>query len=122
MPAMFTGWKTLQLDNLKVPVSAFYQPSLKGLNPVVYTTIGSTEVEIDYGEASIFGHISPTPEDIVTIKSFGVGDLTMQKYNGMLAVLAKSTGHLIARVVFDDGDSVVRLTVHDGLIKQIELT
>ena len=118
-------WRTKKLNNLVVPLTAFYKHERTDWHPsqpkIVRTE--TNEVELECGcEQVIYGVLK---NGLLTITEFDMaGEGSGTFYNWILApALKESTGKLEAVLIWQGGDSINRLKVKDGVIilEDIEL-
>ena len=112
-------FKVKRLDDLSFPVDALYLNQRKDWHPErVDGEDGSTT--FTNMETEIHGHVKDGRFFIDSIECYGEGSGTVM--NDMLELaLAESTGHLVASCIWEGGDSINRLEVHDGEISWTEI-
>jgi hypothetical protein len=104
-------WKTVELNDLSIPLASFNKELVKWSEPPkVQITLG--------GDAGIAGNVSVDNTQInveqVNIRDVGSG---WDFHNYLLPALKKSSGTLVAFLVWEGGDSMSVLTVKDGNVQ-----
>lgn len=113
-------WKTKKLDNLVIPLKAFYKHERKDWHPEVrYVSpqTNSSEVVISGGcEQEIKGTVK---DGVLTVTEFDItGEGSGTFYSWILEpALKESKGILEAVLIWEGGDSINRLTVKDGEVE-----
>lgn len=112
--------KTKKLENLIIPLSALYECERKDWRPEQPKILNAVtmEVEIEAGcEQTIKGILK---DGLLTVTAFdlsGEGSVNLMHYV-IEPALKKSKRELEMVFVWEGGDSITRLTVKDGEIKQ----
>lgn len=123
-------WKTKELNNLRLPLSAFFEQPRSDWHP----HIAREHSEVDHRVAltlidsciiGVIEHPTGARDDkllITDIDIHGEGSGSFLHYV-LEPALRKSTGRLVAARVWERGDSIDELTVVDGVIstRPIEL-
>lgn len=113
-------WKTKRLENLQIPLSAFYKHERTDWHPSKPTVIDplTMAVKIECAcEQSITGILK---DGILTVTEFdmtGEGSGTFWEWI-LKPALEESTGILEAVRVWEGGDYIDRLAVSNGKIKE----
>lgn len=113
-------FKIKKLENLIIPLSAFYQHERKDWHPKQPKIINdeTMEVELQCGcEQSIKGILKDGNIHVTKLHMYGEGSGTFMSWIFNPA-LQQSTGQLEAVCVWEGGDSVTRLIVKDGKVKE----
>jgi len=113
-------WKTKKLNDLFIPIEAFYRHSRNDWHPKRPQIIDAetNEAVMECGcEQSIKGHLSQDGQIQVTeLQMAGEGSGTF--YHWILEpALQESTGELEAVLIWEGGDLITRLTVKDGQVR-----
>lgn len=114
-------WKTKKLENLVIPMAAFFKHPRKDWHPEVrYASplTADNEVVISCGcEQEITGTIKDGLLAVTKFDMSGEGSGTF--YGWILKpALEESTGRLEAVLIWEGGDSINRLIVSDGKISE----
>lgn len=127
-----SSWTTKKLDELKIPLDAFYNLSSdlvkrgwRTRNPEI-TSIDNDHIfiKIDFMDAShIEGELLMDKKVAVNKIYFGGEGSGTLFFDILKPALEKSTGTLEAVLVWEGGDCISRLTVVNGVVtdKEIEL-
>ncbi len=115
-------WKTKKLENLNIPISAFYKHQRDDWHPNKnMLDIDTKEIELECGCGQIIkGTLN---NDILIVSEFkmhGEGSGTFKRLI-LDEALKESTGELEAVLVWEGGDSITRLIVKDGEISELEV-
>jgi len=115
-------WKTKKLENLNVPISAFYKHERSDWHPT------KTILDMDTKEIAlecVFGQIIKgiLSEGVLSISEFEMHGEGSGTFKGWILdeALKESTGELEAVLVWEGGDSITRLNVKDGKIAELEV-
>lgn len=118
-------WKTKKLENLTVPLKAFYKHPRTDWHPrqPVITNAETNEVTLECGcEQKIKGILK---DGILTITEFDMSGEGSGTFYGWIleSALEESKGTLEAVLIWEGGDTVQRLTAKDGQVttRDIEL-
>ena len=114
-------WRTKEIDNLTIPLSAIDKDAWgkelqwRGKPPVFKVSSGC------YGDGlEIEGRVDDDNLLVESITCEGEGSGTL--YSSTLqSILRASAGRLVAVQVWEGGDSITRLTVIDGSLKEEEV-
>ena len=106
-------WRTKQLDGLTIPLAElrnhgdwFDNPQLNEDDTLTIT-----------GGAERFEMIGRRDGDMLHVTEIDCsGEGSGRHYDVLTDVFAKSTGTLVASLVWEGGDSITRLTVKDGVV------
>jgi hypothetical protein len=116
------NWKTKKLDNLTVPLAAFYRHERKDWHPkAVIRTPESDAVSLECGcGQQIVGTLN---DGILTVTDFEMtGEGSGTFYHWILEpALKESKGTLEAVLVWEGGDSINKLKVKDGKVTSEEI-
>lgn len=115
-----TQWKTKKLDNLVIPLAAFYKHERKDWHPggPVLCDIHTKEVKMGCGCGQEIKGVLTGEELLVTeLEMSGEGSGTFLDWI-LEPALKESRGQLEAVLVWEGGDSITRLTVDDGVVTQ----
>lgn len=119
-----TDWNTKRLENLIIPLRAFYQHPRNDWHPQgMIQNPETNEVELSCGcEQSIKGVLAGNQLLVTEIDMEGEGSGTFFSWI-LEPALRASEGELIAVLIWEGGDTIERLTVKDGDVKteRIEL-
>lgn len=115
-------WKTKKLENLTIPLKAFYEHPRKDWHPSQpqIKNIETMEVKLHCGEQSITGILKDNNIHVTKIKITGEGSGT---FKGWILdnALKQSKGELEAVLVWESGDSIETFKVKDGVIESTPL-
>lgn len=116
-------WKTKKLENLTVPLEAFYRHPREDWhpNPPIINNIETKEVLLECGcGQEIRGALK---DGMLTVTEFNMsGEGSGTFYNWILEpALKESKGVLEAVLVWEGGDSISRLKVKDGAVESEEI-
>ena len=118
-------WKTKRLENFSIPLEAFYTSDRQDWHPSrpEITSPDACEIVLECGcEQTIRGILQSGQLTINQFEMAGEGSGVF--YNAiLLPALQRSHGRLEAVLIWEGGDSIIRLTVEDGLLfeEDIEL-
>lgn len=110
-------WKTKRLENLIIPIDAFFKHERSDWHPeqhVEDVATGKTILECGC-EQEIHGFLVDGKFTITEFDMTGEGSGTFMEWI-LEPALKESTGHLEAVLVWEGGDSVERLVVNDGTV------
>lgn len=114
-------WKTKRLENLIIPLSAFYKHERSDWHPSQPTIVKAVTGEISLAcgcEQEIKGILSGENIRVTEFNMRGEGSGTF--YNWILEpALQESTGILEAIMVWEGGDSINKLTAIDGKVETV---
>ena len=123
MPYNVTNWKTKKLENLKVPIDAFYQHPRTDWHP--------KRINHDDGTVELrMGEMTWVKGDLGEDGTLSVKEISAQyEFSGtsldwvIEPALNSSTGHLVAARVWEGGDYIDKLTATNGEVvaEEIEL-
>jgi len=116
-------WKTKKIENLKVPLSAFFESERKDWHP-------KQPVKLDHFSDRYVIKCGCEQEIICTIKNkiiqifefnmTGEGSGSFLWYV-LKNALSKSTGYIEAVLIWENGDYIERLTVCNGKVQKKEV-
>ena len=114
-----TNWNNKRIKNLKIPLSV--------IEDTVSSCDFSTEIILNpfsvkiIDEDFIKGSIDEC--GIVAVSSISVlGEFSGEIYEDLVKkILAESTGEIEVLTIWEGGDSIWRLTVKDGIVKEVEV-
>jgi hypothetical protein len=111
-------WKTKRLDNLVIPLEAFYKHARADWHPRQPVIIDALRNEVSLAcgcEQAIWGVLHDGQLTITKFEMAGEGSGTF--YNWILEpALRESKGTLEAVLIWEGGDAVQRLSVCDGIV------
>ena len=112
-------WKTKELKNLQIPLSAFFLYERKDWHPQINKTENGKTI-VDFGNDEIIGIET---NGIITVEKISIsGEFSGTIYNEMLKpALEKSKGILTVITIWEGGDSIYRLEVKNGDVKDTEV-
>ena len=112
------AWKTKKLENLEIPVKEFFTHKRDDFHPEM--TKEGEQTTLSDGENEIVGI---EKDGILHITSIAVcGEFSGTFYEDILKpALTKSTGKLKAITIWEGGDSVMKLSVKNGEIKESQV-
>ena len=115
------NWKTKKLENLVIPISAFFIHERKDWHPKIETNIETNETILKCGcEQEIKGTIRDGEFHVSDFEFYGEGSGTF--YDWILEpALEESTGTLKAVLIWEGGDSITRLKVENGNVESSEV-
>lgn len=116
-------WKTKKLDNLIIPLKAFYESKRTDWHPSQPEIIDAEimEVELECGcEQHIEGILKDELLTVTKFNMYGEGSGSFKRYV-LDNALKQSTGELEAILIWEGGDSITRLKVKDGVISEDEI-
>jgi len=116
MPYNIDTWRTKELENLQVPLSAFFKSDKKDWWPVRKWSDEKALTLIFCGAAEILGDVVDGIFHIVEIEFCGEGSGTSM-WEVFEPALKESTGKLIASLVWEGGDSINKIIVRDGQVE-----
>lgn len=111
-------WITKKIDDLSIPISAFAPISCEE-DAWHYADDGTATWE---GSAEIFeisGKVQDGRLQVTDMRLFGEG--SGWSYQELKEILKQSTGELIATQVWEGGDSVMRIYVINGDVREREV-
>jgi hypothetical protein len=112
-------WKTKKLENLTIPLTAFYKHERTDWHPnePVITNAEISEVRLKCGcEQSIKGILKDGLLTVTEFEMSGEGSGTFYAFI-LRPALAESTGRLEAVMIWEGGDSIKKLTAVDGVVE-----
>lgn len=117
-------WRTKKLENLVVPLTAFYKHERKDWHPSKPTLedIATKEITLKCGcNQKITGILDENNQlQITKLDMNGEGSGTFFEWI-LEPALKESHGQLEAVLIWERGDSVTRLTVNDGVVKHANI-
>lgn len=119
-------WKTKKLENLIIPLKAFYEHKRNDWHPSepIITNInddGNVEVELECGcEQSIKGILKDGMLNVSEFEMYGEGSGTFKSWI-LDEALKQSKGELEAVLIWEGGDSITILKVKDGIIEENDI-
>lgn len=114
-------WKTKKIENLVIPLEAFYIHERQDWHPEKIINTATNSVELRCGcEQTIRGTLH---NDLLTITEFEMsGEGSGTFYDWILEpALKRSTGNLEAVLIWEGGDSITRLIVNNGEVSNEEI-
>lgn len=117
-------WKTKKLDNLRIPLNAFYKHSRSDWHPqwenVTNDPARVEEVQLRGYEFTISGK---RQNGVLHIEEINIsGEASGTFYNWILEpALRESKGQLEAVLIWAGGDAVTRLVVKDGQVTNTDI-
>jgi len=120
------NFKVKKIENLVIPVKAFYafpkqgRYDMFGQPKILDIMTNEVVIEGDCECSEIKGILKDGNIHVSSISCYGEGSGHFYE-EGLKPLLKASTGVLKATVVWEDGDSVNKLTVTDGVFKEKEL-
>jgi len=116
-----SSWKTKVLIDLKIPVASLYKHPRTDWHPEKVDLDNMMSKFILFGEDSyINGSITNGIINVSEIKLSGEGSGTVMSWI-LKPALKDSKGKLIVTRVWENGDSIDRLTAIDGVITEKEI-
>lgn len=106
------SWKTKRLENLRIPVSALFEHEREDWHPEWITRDGTTTFTVM--ESTIAGTVQGGVLEVEEIDICGEGSGTALAWI-LEPALRKSTGHLLAVCVWEDGE-IAEITAADGAV------
>ncbi len=116
-------WKTKKIENLNIPLNAFFKHERTDWHPEQPTVIDAEtmEVEMECGcEQLVKGFLKNGVINVTEFKMYGEGSGTFKSWI-LDEALKESTGELEAVLVWEGGDSITRLKVMNGELSEIEV-
>ncbi len=116
-------WKTKKLENLQVPLKAFYEHERTDWHPSQPEILDADtmRVELECGcEQAIRGVLKDGVLCIDEFEMYGEGSGSFRNYV-LDNALKQSTGELEAALVWEGGDSITKLVVKDGELTETEI-
>lgn len=114
-------WKTKKLENLTIPLEAFFRHERKDWHPKVMRAPESDSAWLDCGcEQEIKGILKDGVLSVTEFNMAGEGSGTFYAWI-LEPALKESKGTLEAVLVWEGGDSINRLTVKDGVVESKEV-
>lgn len=112
------NWKTKKLENLILPMSAFYESKRTDWHPKdpVIEKDGQVRIKCGCGQY-VIGDLKEGFLHVTKIDMAGEGSGTFMR-DIFENVLKKSKGILEAVAIWEGGDSITRITVVDGDFKE----
>lgn len=110
-------WKTKSLENLIIPMSAFFKHSRTDWHPELHVEDAATgKAILECGcEQEIHGVLEDDKFKVTEFDMTGDGSGTFMEWI-LEPALSESTGYLKATLIWEGGDSIERLEVRDGQI------
>lgn len=106
-------WRTKKLDNLRIPLNSFFKHPRSEYHPKKsYDENGG--LTLDFMESMIKGVVKDGILTVSDIEFSGEGSGTIIDWI-LEPALKESMGELIATCIWENGDSVNKLTVKDGI-------
>jgi hypothetical protein len=116
-------FKVKRLENLLIPINAFYNINYHNLSwlpePPVILDIETDEIEIDYSNQTVTGFRQGDNILVKKLEMEGEGSGTVMGY--FEETLKQSTGYLEAVRVWEGGDTIDRLVVDNGVVTTSEV-
>lgn len=116
-------WKTKKLENLVIPLKAFFEHERSDWHPKQPKIIsaGTMEIEMECGcEQLIKGVLKEGLIYVTEFEMSGEGSGTFKHWI-LEGALKQSTGELEAVLIWEGGDSISRFKVKDGVIEESEI-
>jgi hypothetical protein len=115
------NWKTKKLENLTIPLKAFFDSVRTDWHPnqPVIVNTETMEIEMEGGceQLIIKGNLKDEIIYIAELKLYGEGSGSFKSFI-LDEVLKQSKGELEAILIWESGDSITRLKVKDGVIEE----
>ena len=111
-------WKTKKLENLTIPLKAFFKHERTDWHPKQPEIVNAEtmEIEMECGcEQLIKGTLKDGIIHVTELEMYGEGSGTFKGWI-LDEALKQSKGELEAVLVWEGGDSITRLKVKDGVI------
>jgi len=108
-------WKTKKLENLVIPIDAFFESESTDWHPkITISDMVTNEVELDCGcGQTIKGILKDKLLYVSKLEIYGEGSGSLMNYV-LNHALEESTGELDAILIWEGGDSITRLKVING--------
>jgi hypothetical protein len=109
-------WKTKELDNLRIPLSIVHSD-----HHLRISFLENDRVKI-YGDAEVFELTGILDNDDIIIKGItlrGIGSGT--SWDHFQDILTKSMGKLVATQIWEGGDTITRLIVENGKVREEDI-
>lgn len=121
MSCNINNWNTKKLENLQIPVKAFYKHKRTDWHPRLRViSEGNMEVELECGcEQLIKGILKDEAIHVTEINMYGEGSGTFKSWI-LDEALKESTGELEAVLIWETGE-IYRLKVKEGVIEETEI-
>ena len=117
-----TSWKTKKLDNLIVPLKAFYESKINNWHPSEPRIINADgDVGLMCGcEQTIKGKLK---DGMLTITEFDMTGEGSGRFKDFILddALKQSTGELEVIIIWEGGDSISSFNVKDGVIEETDI-
>lgn len=112
-------WKTKKLENLVIPLKAFYEHEREDWHPSQpKITNADGDVELECGcDQLIKGKLKDGMLTVTEFEMYGEGSGTFKSWI-LDEALKQSKGELEAVLVWEGGDSITRLKVKDGMLEE----
>ena len=114
------SWKTKELNNLVIPLKAFYLSERKDWHPtqpkIVNTETMEVELEDGCGQ-TIKGFLKDGSLQVIEFEMHGEGSSSF-KYYCLDNALKNSTGELKATLIFEGDGEIFKLHVKDGVLTE----
>lgn len=113
------NWKTKKLENLVIPLKAFYEHERDDWHPSQPKIINADgDVELECGcDQKIKGKLKDGMLTVTEFEMYGEGSGTFKSWI-LDEALKQSKGELEAVLVWEGGDSITRLKVKDGILEE----
>lgn len=116
MPYNIDNWKTKELENLEIPLSAFFPESNEMWWPEKELMENGTMILTFCDTAQVIGWMGGDYLHVKDIEFYGEGSGTSMA-EIFEPALEQSKGKLVASLVWEGGDSINRLHVIDGHVE-----
>lgn len=117
-------WKTKKLENLIIPLKAFYIHERKDWHPnqpkVLSTDEMGIKVSVDCADGHIVAFLKDGNLHVKEIIVYGEGSGTFVSWI-LNPALEQSSGELEAVLIWEGGDSITKFEVKDGVAKQEDI-
>ena len=109
-------WNTKEILCLKIPLTAIQE-----IEDTTIKIFNGGNVSVD-GPAEVFEITGKLTDGIVGVESIAVcGEGSGRAWNSLIELLKQSTGELVAIQVWEGGDSISRLTVVSGEVREQQI-
>jgi len=116
-------WKTKKLENVVIPLKAFFKHARYEWHPKQPEIVNAEtmEIEMECGcEQLIKGVLKDGLIHVTEFEMYGEGSGTFKDWI-LDEALKQSTGELEAVLIWEGGDSISRLKVKNGIIEELDI-
>ena len=116
-------WKTKKLENLVIPLKAFFEHKRSDWHPKQPEIVNAEtmEIEIECGCGQLIkGNLKEGAIHVTGFDMSGEGSGIFKSWI-LDEALKQSTGELEAVLIWEGGDSISRLSVKDGIIEESDV-